>query len=71
MSPGPSSYSPNKVSLHSKSIGGSIGTSLRQSFIDSIRKRVVCPGPGNYKLPSDFGHYRKVSSMGKHRIITQ
>lgn len=29
------------------------GSSLRSSLVD---KRET-PGPGNYKLPSDFGHY--------------
>jgi len=29
------------------------GTGLRSSLID----KKETPGPGNYKLPSDFGHY--------------
>jgi hypothetical protein len=50
--PSPFVYSPNKVSLRSGSIGGKMGTQLRQSFIDDTKKQKKGPGPGNYQLPS-------------------
>jgi hypothetical protein len=36
----------------------------RSSFVDDLPKRVqsiylfnIAPGPGSYRIPSDFGHY--------------
>ena len=29
----------------------------RQSFIDLTSKSQYTPGPGSYRVPSDFGHY--------------
>jgi len=29
----------------------------RDSFVDSMQRRVQTPGPGSYRLPSDFGQY--------------
>lgn len=60
--PSPFVYEPKKVSLKSKSIGGRIGTSLRRSFIDDVKSSKRGPGPGNYQLPSEFGHYKHCTS---------
>ncbi len=38
------------------------GSSLRSHLAD----KKLTPGPGNYKLPSDFGHY--VSSKFKENL---
>ena len=63
--PGPSKYEPQAVSLRSESIGGAIGNSTRKSFIDLINKKLnddPCPGPGNYELPTEFGHYKSTTN---------
>lgn len=38
----------------------SIGRQTRTSFIESTAKGSFTPGPGSYKLPTDFGHYSNV-----------
>jgi len=65
--PSPFVYSPNKISLKSKSIGGKIGTEQRHSFIDDMKRHKKGPGPGNYQLPSEFGHYKQFS---QRRVVT-
>ena len=34
----------------------------RYAFTDKHAERSFTPGPGNYKLPSDFGHYKKMNN---------
>jgi len=63
--PGPGNYNPSGeinpngsyfVSKFKTSVGKTFGLSLkRTSSTDSFKEKI--PGPGSYKLPSDFGHY--------------
>jgi hypothetical protein len=46
-------------SFRRTAIGGKIGVSNRKSFIDVATNSSFTPGPGNYKLPTEFGHYKK------------
>jgi hypothetical protein len=65
--PGPSAYEPKKAT-RSGSIGGRIGSSLRSSFIDDINITQKSPGPGDYQIPSEFGHYKKIDI--RSRLVT-
>ena len=42
----------------------SFGNSLRQP----LAPKSSTPGPGNYRLPSEFGHYESKTSMMKNRM---
>lgn len=62
--PGPGNYfkeenSRRQSTMQHSSTSGTMGKSMRISFTDGFAKKSVAPGPGNYKLPSDFGHYVK------------
>jgi hypothetical protein len=62
--PGPGNYFRNSIhtepsAMQHTSTSGTIGRSMRISFTDGFARLCVAPGPGNYKLPSDFGHYLK------------
>ena len=35
--------------------------SKREGFIDEIKKRLKTPGPGAYRIPSDFGIYDQLN----------
>ena len=48
------------VSSARKIKGGKIGREYRSTFLDRISMETKTPGPGNYKLPSEFGHYKKI-----------
>ena len=43
-----------------------IPSSARSKFREI--KFIVTPGPGNYRLPSDFGHYESKSAKKSRRI---
>jgi hypothetical protein len=38
-----------------------MGYAERRSFIDHVRNSSYTPGPGNYKLPTEFAHYKKMT----------
>lgn len=40
--------------------------SRRDSFIDQIKKRIQTPGPGSYRMPSDFGIYDNINEGYLH-----
>ena len=52
------------MGLESETKGGTIGNELRKSFIDRVKKYANTTGPGNYELPTDFGHYLDTHSIG-------
>lgn len=48
----------------------------RDSFVDEDHKRILCtvllyvaPGPGVYRLPSDFGHYDEPPISGRSSLM--
>ena len=43
---------------------------IRDSFIDEIRNVKDGPGPGDYRLPSEFGNYRRIKSYKPKRMFT-
>ena len=55
----PSAWAYN-VSSARKIKGGKMGREFRSTFLDKISMEAKSPGPGNYKLPSEFGHYKKI-----------
>lgn len=62
--PGPGNYfmgmlKTNLNTSQHSSTNGTMSKELRISFTDGMARKSVAPGPGNYKLPSDFGHYIK------------
>lgn len=66
-SPGPANYEPKKVSLRTNS-QGTMGRTARSSWIEKETGRGMKePGPGDYNLPSEFGHYIKQKSK---RLMT-
>jgi hypothetical protein len=40
--------------------------STRTSFVDEPAKQISSPGPGNYRLPSDFGIYDHLKDGCSH-----
>ena len=48
------------INMMGKSKGGKIGRQTRKSFIDKATESSYAPGPGNYKEPTEFGHYSKI-----------
>ena len=40
-----------------------MGKETRVSFIDTAAKSSFTPGPGKYKLPTDFGHYSHLLNL--------
>lgn len=64
--PGPATYEPKKISMRSY-CQGSMGRQARSSWIDRAIRKSHSPGPGDYVLPSDFGHLAKPS---KKRLMT-
>ena len=56
--PGPCSYEPKKVNLRSN-CQGSMTRTARSSWIDRAIRKNHSPGPGDYILPSEFGHLAK------------
>lgn len=61
--PGPDSYSVQGIDLSPKGkyISSKLHNCLTSTFHGSERKflgnKTITPGPGNYRLPSDFGYY--------------
>lgn len=49
------------MSLMGKSRGAKIGRETRPAFTDKAAMSSFTPGPGNYKNPSEFGHYKKMT----------
>lgn len=45
----------------SKPKGGKMGKQYRKAFTDKIAMNSKTPGPGNYRLPTEFGHYKKIN----------
>ena len=43
-----------------KTTGGKIGRETRPAFTDKVAQGSFTPGPGNYKNPTEFGHYKKM-----------
>ena len=60
--PGPGSYFKNYTEVEDSvfSKNKSIGREMRRSFVEVTAKESITPGPGSYKLKTDFGHYRKI-----------
>jgi len=66
--PGPGAYSQGIIKENSRSIlsnyvspgGQSIGRQQRN--LGKEEPLMPTPGPGNYQLPSEFGHYRNKTS---------
>lgn len=44
-----------------KSTGSRIGNEHRPAFTDKAARNSFTPGPGNYRLPTEFAHYKKIS----------
>lgn len=40
--------------------GSIIGHQPRPAFTDKAARNSFTPGPGNYKLPTEFAHYKKM-----------
>jgi hypothetical protein len=59
--PSPWLYEKEMRSTWSK--GTRIGSADRKSFVDSRAKTFHYPGPGNYNLPSEFGHYKRMKRL--------
>jgi hypothetical protein len=53
-------YSGSIINKRNKT-GGKFGTEHRYAFTDKAANQSTTPGPGNYKLPTDFAHYSKVN----------
>ena len=81
--PGPGAYDLNQTNLSpdGKYFPSKFRSSLVRSFPHSLRKTVSmnslsnlyansAPGPGNYRLPSEFGHYiaKDATADRDHRI---
>ena len=68
--PGPGTYNQSVIKENSKSILSNYGSFGGQSIGKEVRhlgppkKALNTPGPGNYQLPSDFGHYQNKSIDG-------
>jgi hypothetical protein len=73
--PGPGSYTPQGVDLSPKGkyISSKLHNCLTSSFEGSSRKfmgeRTNTPGPGNYKLPSEFGYYESRKKVQQTETI--
>lgn len=52
----------DSLNLMGKNKGPKMGTEKRTSFTDKFASNSVTPGPGNYKPPTDFAHYARVTS---------
>lgn len=69
--PGPGSYTVNGVDLSPKGkyVSSRLHNCLVSSFEGSERKffcdKTNTPGPGNYKLPSEFGYYESGKKLTK------
>lgn len=57
ITPSPHVYRPNKYGINKYSRQGKMGQSERKSFIDDATKSEFTPGPGNYRMPTEFSHY--------------
>ena len=55
----PTSWNYQKSTDFLKKTGVKFGHEDRYAFTDKTAQSSFTPGPGNYKLPSDFGHYKK------------
>lgn len=44
-----------------KAAGSIIGHEYRPAFTDKAARSSFTPGPGNYKLPTEFAHYSKIT----------
>jgi len=61
--PGPGSYETTQVDLspQGRYVTSKLRNCLARKFAITTRRPIADknenPGPGNYKLPSDFGHY--------------
>lgn len=74
--PGPGSYNQSVVKENSQSVLSNYGSTLGQSIGKEVRplgpgkkEKFVTPGPGNYQLPSEFGHY--TAKEGGSTIIAE
>lgn len=63
--PGPGTYfnEQEKQGEGSISQGKSMGRETRTSFTEEAAKRSFTPGPGRYKLPTDFAHYADIMGL--------
>ena len=41
--------------------GSIMGHENRPAFTDKASRNSFTPGPGNYKLPTEFAHYKKMT----------
>lgn len=57
VTPSPNLYVPQKYAINKYSKNGKISVSDRKSFIDDTTNSEFTPGPGKYRMPTDFGHY--------------
>lgn len=55
----PTSWTYQKSLDSMNKTGIKFGREYRYAFTDKSAENSFTPGPGNYKLPSDFGHYKK------------
>ena len=49
-----------QINMMGISRGGKVGRETRPAFTDQAAKSSFTPGPGNYKNPTEFGHYKKM-----------
>lgn len=69
--PGPGSYTVQGIDLSPKGkyVSSKIHNCLTSTFHGSERKflgdKTITPGPGNYRLPSDFGYYDSTKKLGE------
>ena len=43
--------------------GGKIGREYRRGFTEKAVNESTTPGPGKYKMPTEFGNYKKINSF--------
>ena len=59
----PCSWNYNGSLKVEKQPGGKFGSEYRYAFTDKKANDSFTPGPGNYRLPSEFGHYKKFNNL--------
>lgn len=63
--PGPGTYFKNRKNEREQSASQtkSMGKETRISFTETAARSSFTPGPGKYRLPTDFGHYSSMIGL--------